>query len=111
MTARHVESRVASVGDDEAEALRGLADELDRHIGTGDEPAAPRSYLDHLSGPGRRVLTEGQALWMVLAVVAALAAYLAVHGPPSPANRWIGFLVAGTVATVSAYQGAGGGST
>ena len=36
VTARHVESGVASFGDTEAEALRQLADALDSHFGDGE---------------------------------------------------------------------------
>jgi len=35
VTARHIESDVASFGDTEAEALRELADALESHFGTG----------------------------------------------------------------------------
>jgi len=33
VTARHIESGVASFGDTDAEALRGLADALESHFG------------------------------------------------------------------------------
>ena len=45
VTARHVESGVASFGDTEAEALRQLADALDSHFGNGDEIDDPKAYL------------------------------------------------------------------
>lgn len=46
VTARHVESGVASFGDDEAEALRELADALDSHFGHGDPIDDPDAYLE-----------------------------------------------------------------
>jgi len=45
VTARHVESGVASFGDTEAEALRQLADALDSHFGAGEEIDDPEAYL------------------------------------------------------------------
>jgi hypothetical protein len=45
ITARHVESGVASFGDTEAEALRQLADALDSHFGHGEEIKDPEAYL------------------------------------------------------------------
>jgi hypothetical protein len=36
VTARHIDSGVASFGDTEAEALRQLADALDSHFGHGE---------------------------------------------------------------------------
>ena len=45
VTARHVESGVASFGDTEAEALRQLADALDSHFGDGEEIDDPEAYL------------------------------------------------------------------
>lgn len=45
VTARHVESGVASFGDTESEALRQLADALDSHFGAGEEIDDPRGYL------------------------------------------------------------------
>jgi len=40
VTARHIESDVASFGDTEAEALRELADALESHFGTGESTDA-----------------------------------------------------------------------
>lgn len=48
VTARHVESGVASFGDTEAEALRQLADALDSHFGHGEEIDDPEAYLADL---------------------------------------------------------------
>jgi len=48
VTARHVESGVASFGDTEAEALRQLADALDSHFGHGQEIDDPEAYLEDL---------------------------------------------------------------
>ena len=45
VTARHLESGVASFGDTEAEALRQLADALDSHRGEGDPIDDPEAYL------------------------------------------------------------------
>lgn len=45
VTARHVESGVASFGDTEAEALRQLADALDSHFGDGEPIDDPAAYL------------------------------------------------------------------
>lgn len=45
VTARHVESGVASFGDTEAEALRELADALDSHFGDGEPISDPAAYL------------------------------------------------------------------
>ncbi|CAI49732.1 uncharacterized protein NP_7006A (plasmid) [Natronomonas pharaonis DSM 2160] len=46
VTARHVESGVASFGDTEAEALRELADALDSHFGDGERIDDPEAYLE-----------------------------------------------------------------
>jgi len=48
VTARHVESGVASFGDTEVEALRQLADALDSHFGDGEEIDDPQTYLTKL---------------------------------------------------------------
>ena len=45
VTARHVESGVASFGGSEAEALRQLADALDSHLGDGETTDDPEAYL------------------------------------------------------------------
>ena len=46
VTARHVESGVASFGDTEVEALRQLADALDSHFGCGESIDDPEAYLE-----------------------------------------------------------------
>jgi len=48
VTARHVDSGVASFGDTEAEALRQLADALDSHFGHGETIDDPEGYLEKL---------------------------------------------------------------
>ena len=48
VTARHVESGVASFGETEAEALRQLADALDSHFGHGETIDDPEAYLKKL---------------------------------------------------------------
>jgi len=48
VTARHVESGVASFGETEAEALRQLADALDSHFGHGETIDDPEAYLEKL---------------------------------------------------------------
>jgi hypothetical protein len=45
VTARHVDSGVASFGDTEAEALRELADALDSHFGAGESIDDPEAWL------------------------------------------------------------------
>ncbi|PSQ39063.1 hypothetical protein BRD13_04745 [Halobacteriales archaeon SW_5_70_135] len=49
VTAVHVETGVASFGDDEAAALRNLADALDSHFGAGDTIDDPAGYLEESS--------------------------------------------------------------
>jgi len=48
VTARHIDSGVASFGDTEAEALRQLADALDSHFGHGEMIDDPDAYLEEL---------------------------------------------------------------
>lgn len=48
VTARHIESGVASFGETEAEALRQLADALDSHFGQGEPIDDPHAYLEEL---------------------------------------------------------------
>lgn len=48
VTARHVDTGVASFGDTEAEALRQLADALDSHVGDGEPIDDPQAYLEEL---------------------------------------------------------------
>ena len=45
VTARHLESGVASYGDTEPEALRQLANALDSHFGAGEAINDPDAYL------------------------------------------------------------------
>jgi predicted RNase H-like HicB family nuclease len=45
ITARHIESGVASFGDTEAEALRQLADALESHRGKGEPIDNPKAWL------------------------------------------------------------------
>jgi len=49
VTARHVDSGMASFGDTEAEALRQLADALDSHFGHGEEIDDPDLWLRRVS--------------------------------------------------------------
>ena len=63
VTARHVESRVASFGDTESEALRELADALDSHFGQGEEITDPRAYLENL-GIEVEIGSEGEPPWL-----------------------------------------------
>lgn len=48
VTARHIESGVASFGASEAEALRELADALDSHGGNGESIEDPAAYLEEM---------------------------------------------------------------
>lgn len=48
VTARHIDTGVASFGDTEAEALRQLADALDSHVGDGEPIDDPQAYLEEL---------------------------------------------------------------
>jgi hypothetical protein len=48
VTARHIESGVASFGDTETESLRELADALDSHSGEGEPIDDPDAYLADL---------------------------------------------------------------
>jgi hypothetical protein len=63
VTARHVESGVASVGDTEAEALRQLADALDSHFGDGETIEDPEAYLEAL-GIDVDIGNEGPPPWL-----------------------------------------------
>ena len=63
VTARHVESGVASFGDTEAEALRQLADALDSHFGNGDEIDDPEAYLAE-RGIDVEIGSEGLPPWL-----------------------------------------------
>lgn len=63
VTARHVESGVASFGDTEVEALRQLADALDSHFGGGEEIDDPEAYLaEH--GIDVEIGSEGPPPWL-----------------------------------------------
>lgn len=63
VTARHVESGVASFGDTEAEALRELADALDSHFGDGESIDDPEAYLEAL-GVDVEMGSEGAPPWL-----------------------------------------------
>ncbi len=63
VTARHVESGVASFGDTEAEALRQLADALDSHFGDGESIDDPEAYLEDV-GIDAEIGEEGPPPWL-----------------------------------------------
>lgn len=63
VTARHVESGVASFGNTEAEALRELADALDSHFGEGDTIDDPEAYLQEL-GIDAEIGKSGRPPWL-----------------------------------------------
>jgi len=63
LTARHVDSGVASFGDTEAEALRQLADALDSHFGHGEKIDDPDAYLEEL-GIDVEVGEAGDPPWL-----------------------------------------------
>jgi hypothetical protein len=63
VTARHVDSGVASFGDTEAEALRQLADALDSHMGGGEPIDDPEAYLEEL-GIDAEIGEEGPPPWL-----------------------------------------------
>lgn len=63
VTARHLESGVASFGDTEAEALRQLADALDSHFGDGEEIDDPEAYLEELD-IDVEIGSEGPPPWL-----------------------------------------------
>ncbi len=63
VTARHVESGVASFGESEAEALRQLADALDSHFGCGESIEDPEAYLEEL-GVDVEIGSEGNPPWL-----------------------------------------------
>lgn len=63
VTARHVESGVASFGDTEADALRQLADALDSHFGDGERVEDPQSYLEEL-GIDAEIGEDGPPPWI-----------------------------------------------
>jgi hypothetical protein len=63
VTARHVESGVASFGDTEVEALRQLADALDSHFGEGEEIEDPEAYLAE-QGIDVEIGSDGPPPWL-----------------------------------------------
>ena len=63
VTARHVESGVASFGDTEAEALRQLADALDSHFGAGEEVDDPEAWLAE-EGIDAEIGESGSPPWL-----------------------------------------------
>jgi hypothetical protein len=63
VTARHVESGVASFGDTEVEALRQLADALDSHFGDGEDVDDPEAYLAE-RGINVEIGSEGKPPWI-----------------------------------------------
>lgn len=63
VTARHVESGVASFGDTEADALRQLADALDSHFGGGEAIDDPEAYLETL-GIDVGIGADGPPPWL-----------------------------------------------
>lgn len=63
VTARHVESGVASFSDTEAEALRELADALDSHFGAGEQIDDPDAYLAE-RGIDVKIGSEGPPPWL-----------------------------------------------
>ena len=63
VTARHIESGVASFGDTEAEALRELADALDSHRGDGDPIEDPEAYLEAM-GVDVEIGEAGRPPWL-----------------------------------------------
>ncbi|WP_136716707.1 type II toxin-antitoxin system HicB family antitoxin [Halorientalis salina] len=63
VTARHVESGVASFGDTEVEALRQLADALDSHFGEGEEIDDPEAYLAE-QGIDVEIGSDGPPPWL-----------------------------------------------
>jgi len=63
VTARHVESGVASFGDTETEALRQLADALDSHFGEGEDIDDPEAYLAEM-GIDADIGSDGPPPWL-----------------------------------------------
>jgi len=63
VTARHIESGVASFGESETEALRQLADALDSHYGRGKTIDDPEAYLEEL-GIDVEIGSEGTPPWL-----------------------------------------------
>lgn len=63
VTAKHVESGVASFGETETEALQQLADALDSHFGEGETIDDPEAYLAAL-GIDAEIGSEGPPPWL-----------------------------------------------
>lgn len=63
VTARHVESGVASFGGTETEALRQLADALDSHFGHGEAIDDPEVFLAEL-GIDVEIGESGRPEWL-----------------------------------------------
>ena len=63
VTARHVESGVASFGETETEALRQLADALDAHFDAGEDVDDPEAYLAR-HGVAVETGEEGPPPWL-----------------------------------------------
>lgn len=63
VTARHIESGVASFGESETEALRQLADALDSHFDRGEPINDPEAYLEGL-GIDVEIGSEGTPPWL-----------------------------------------------
>lgn len=63
VTARHVDSGVASFGETEAEALRQLADALDSHFGEGEPIDDPEAYLANI-GIDVEIGEDGPPPWL-----------------------------------------------
>jgi len=63
VTARHLDSGVASFGETESDALRQLADALDSHFGRGEEIDDPEAYLADL-GIDADVDQEASPPWL-----------------------------------------------
>ena len=63
VTARHLDSGVASFGDTEAEALRQLADALDSHFGDDEDINDPEAYLKEM-GVDVEIGSAGDPPWL-----------------------------------------------
>ena len=63
VTARHLESGVASYGDTEPEALRQLADALDSHFGAGEATDDPDAYFCE-RGIDIEIRSDGAPPWL-----------------------------------------------
>jgi len=63
VTARHVESGVASFGESETDALRELADALDSHQGRGEPIDDPEAFLAE-QGIDVEIGSDGTPPWL-----------------------------------------------